>query len=144
MTDTPPVVVVVLDPAAAGGAISVLRAYLARPPFGDAQTGDEDHYDAIRRALEELVEANDDADAVASLPRPAVWPGLAPGGLWRVLVDTEGRIVDQAPLLDGFEDEVSAMATRDAVASIASKGSCLIFDGDSGQLVARLHARGGE
>lgn len=133
-----PVVIVVLDQGAAGAAIAVLRAYLHRPPFGDARTGDDEHSDAVERALEDLTEGLEDAEALEGMPRPQVWPGLAPGGLWRVVVDHDGRIIHQGPLLDGFAAEDAG--TLDTLATIASRGSSLVFDGDSGILVARLRA----
>jgi hypothetical protein len=74
-----------------------------------------------------------------STSSPAIEPGRNPGALWvRVLVD--GRLlVDHAIGLDGAEVDGAA----DALATIAAGGravALLVFDGDSGALVARYDA----
>ena len=61
--------------------------------------------------------------------------GLNPGGLWRVLVDPAGAELDSGPLsLAG----VGRAGVTDAELCLDTGAVVLLFDGDTGELVARV------
>lgn len=63
-------------------------------------------------------------------------PGLNPGGLWRVIQNNDGTELDAGPI---SLDRSSDLAGADARAVIAAGGGrALVYDGDTGELVASV------